>query len=58
LVPVYQTTCCHITKSCSLHTHPVENLKSHNVWNTYLGTALGALSDWSCVGISEGWNIK
>jgi len=31
LVPVYQTTCCHITKSCSLDTHPVENLKSHNV---------------------------
>jgi hypothetical protein len=45
LVPVYQTTCCHITKRYSLHTHPVENLKSHNILNTYLGTALGDPSD-------------
>jgi len=45
LVPVYQTTCRHITKRCSLHIHPVENLISHNVRNTYLGIALGDLSD-------------
>jgi len=36
LVPVYQTICCHITKRCSLHTHPFENLKYHKVWNAYL----------------------
>ena len=41
--PVYQTTCCHFTNSCSLRTHLVENLKSHNVGNAHFGTTLGDL---------------